>query len=330
MFNLVLSDMSIEPKRIDSLDKQADSEITIRGYDLDKVGVPPELRRKEWFLPVNEIVSDYCPTDRYLYLTKIAKEKAEPTWESFKGRVIDELYPDLLKALSIHVDHSDLATLQIREALESFKKTRLEEVQKSYEKEKKKLMNPPTGTEFTDFLKGVSKIIRYEIQLCSAIMDFRVSVKKDIRLESEFALLFPFVSKPKLLAPELGFSEGQEPDFIYANRVVCDVKTGKWRDFFLLTLAAYALAFENENKKPMNLGAIVNPVIDNDRNAPLYLNSEIVIIGDEYRKIVKTLRDKKLEFMKNARDPSKPKNDGLCTSCGFHNNSCWREKNDSD
>jgi len=330
MFNLVLSDMSIEPKRIDSLDKQADSEITIRGYDLDKVMVPPELRRKEWFLPVNEIVSDYCPTDRYLYLTKIVKETAEPTWERFRGKVIDELYPDLFKALSSYVEQSNLATLQIREALEDFKKSRLENVQKSYKKEKKKLMNPPTEGEFKDFLNGVSKIVRYETQLCSAILDYKVSMKKDIRVKSEFALLFPFVSKPKLSAPELGFSEGQEPDFIYANRVVCDVKTGKWRDFFLLTLAAYALAFENENKKPMNLGVIINPVLDNNRNVPFYLNSEIVIIGDEYRKIVKTLRDKKLEFMKNAKDPCKPEDEKPCISCGFHNNFCWRETNDSN
>jgi len=330
MFNLVLSDMSIEPKRIDSLDKQADSEITIRGYDPDKVGVPPELRRKEWFLPVNEIVSDYCPTDRYLYLTKIAKKSAEPTWERFKGKVIDELYPDLFNAFSSYIEQSNLATLQIREAFEGFKKSRLKKIRKSYEKEKEKLMKPPTETEFTDFLDGVGKIIRYEMQLCSAILDFKVSIKKDIRLKSEFALLFPFVLKPKLIAPELGFSEGQEPDFVYANRVLCDVKTGKWRESFLLTLAAYALAFENENKKPMNLGVVINPVFDKNRNVPLYLNSEIVIIGDEYRKTVKALRDKKLEFMKNAKDPSKPTDDKMCTSCGFHDNFCWRDKNGSD
>ena len=120
---------------------------------------------------------------------------------------------------------------------------------------------------------------------------------------------FPFIPKPKLIAPDLGFSEGAEPDFIYANRVICDVKTGQWRKSFFLTLAAYALAYENENKKPMNLGVVINPVLQSNRNVPLYRNLEIIIIDDRYRKIVKTLRDKKFELMKNAKDPSKPKDD---------------------
>ncbi len=330
MFNIALSDMAVEPKKIDKLDNLANSEITVRGYDIEKVGVPADLRRKELYLPVNMIVGDYCPNDRYLYLKKHKPElRPEPTWEVFKGRVVDELYSDLFKELSSYIEKSNSATLQIREELENFKAARIKKTQELFEKEKNKLMNTPTEVEFKSFLTGLSKIIRYEIQLCSAIMDFRVSTKKDINIKAEFSLLFPFIPKPKLKAPELGFSEGAEPDFIYRNRVICDVKTGQWRDSFLLTLAAYALAYENENKKPMNLGVIINPVLQSNRNVPLY-HAEIIIIEDRYRKIVKTLRDQKLEFMKNAKDPDKPKDEANCVSCGFHNNFCWRETNDTD
>ena len=330
MFNLVLTDMLVEPKKLDSLDKLANSEITIRGYELDKVGVPPELRRKELYLPVNMIVGDYCPNDRYLYLKKIDKTiKADPTWDGFKGNVVDELYNDLFKELSSYIEKSNSATLQIREELENFKAARIKKTQELFEKEKNKLMNAPTEVEFKGFLNGLSKIIRYEIQLCSAIMDFRVSTKKDINIKAEFSLLFPFIPKPKVIATDLGFSEGAEPDFIYGNRIICDVKTGQWRDSFLLTLAAYALAYESENKKPMNLGVIINPEVHSNRNVPLY-HAEIIIIEDRYRKIVKALRDKKLEFMKNAKDPNKPKDEANCVSCGFHNNFCWRETNGTD
>jgi len=56
MFNLALPDVSIEPKILDSLGMQADSEITIRGYELDKVGVPPELG-KVLFCPLRRMLS---------------------------------------------------------------------------------------------------------------------------------------------------------------------------------------------------------------------------------------------------------------------------------
>lgn len=323
MFDVVFSNFITDPRRMNDLDKRAHSEITIRGYDLNKVSVPSELKDKNWFLPVNLIVGDYCPTGRYLYLKKIKNEiKLESTWEMYTGKIIDSLYQNLFERFRDYLNKTKIGELCVREELQKFSEESLSEITKDIEKDKENIINFPKKEEVDSFLNDIKKILRYEVQLCSSIIDFKISIKEDINLKSEAALLFPFNFKVKFLASDLGFSKGVEPDFILANKVVGEIKTGEWQEFFNLALAAYALAYENEHKQDMNLGVIVNPILKKNRTVPLYLNSQVIIIEDRYRKAVLFLRNKKLEMMKRGEDPNIPKDKKSCYSCGYFNY-CW-------
>jgi len=323
MFSVVLSNLIENPQRMESLDNLAENQIKIRGYHLYKVVVPPELKRREWFLPVNLIAGEYCPTRRYLYLKKF-KENVKPklTWEAFQGKVVDDLYKSLFNEFYKYTNSTELKKLYVKEELENFQAPFLDKVQKEIERNKSSMLSTPEQEEIEGFIFSLKKILRYETQLCSSIIDFKISMKRDINLKAEIALLFPFNFKVKINAPDLGFSEGVEPDFIFAEKVMGDIKTGEWREFFNLTIAAYALAYENEHRRNMNLGVIINPTFTENRTVPCYPHSSIEIIEDRYRKAVLTIRDEKLEMMKSGEDPNTPSDETLCYSCGYFSH-CW-------
>lgn len=326
MFSIVFADL-MGPQKIDRLKEAAKSEISVRGYNINQVKVAPELKNDSWFLPINEIVSLYCPTNRYSYLKKyVSGAKIQLTWDIFKGRIIDNLYKDLYDEFIKHLDNSKLSNLFLKEYLEEFKDKSIDKLKKDIEKDKPKMLKAPNQQEINNFIKNIENMMRFEIELCSAIVDNRISIKEDINLNSEVKLLFPFVFKSKINAFDLGFSGGLEPDFIYKQMVVGEIKSGDWQDFFNLSCAAYALAYEFENNRNLDLGVILCPIFHKKRTVPLYYKSEIKIINDTYRKTVLLLRDRKISLMKEKRDPGIPKTKDDCPDgCGYLNY-CW-EKN---
>lgn len=327
MFSIAFSDL-MDPQKINNLSKTAKEEISIRGYDIARVKISPDLNNKSWFLPVNEIISSYCPTGRYTYLKRcVSDAKLELTWDSFKGRIIDNLYKDLFEAFSAYIQGIKINEFFISDKLDEFRKKKLEEIKKQIDKAKTKMIAAPKGDDIDEFIKDIKNLLRYETELCSSIMDHKISIKKDINLKSEAALLFPFIFKVKINAPDLGFAEGAEPDFIYRHRVIGDIKTGEWQDFFYLTCAAYALAYEHEHKQDLDIGVILNPIFHKQRTVPLYYNSEMLVIKDKYRKDVLLLRDKKIKLIKDQIDPKTPKNKSECPKgCGYLNY-CWGNSN---
>lgn len=327
MFSIVFTDLT-DPQKINNLSETAKGEISIRGYHIDRVKIDSDLKNKSWFLPVNEIISGYCPTDRYTYLKRFVPEaKLQLTWDSFKGRIIDDLYKELYEAFSTYVQGTEIKEFIISEELEKFGKNKLEKIKKKIDKDKNKMIESPEEDEITEFLINIKNLLRLETELCSSIIDHKISIKKDINLKSEVALLFPFIFKVKINAPDLGFTEGAEPDFIYRHMAIGDIKTGEWQDFFYLTCAAYALAYEFEHKKDIDLGVILNPIFHEQRTVPLYYNSELVVIKDKYRKDVLALRDKKINLIKNQKDPKTPANKSECPKgCGYLNY-CWGNNN---
>lgn len=328
MFSLAFSDL-MDPQKIDKLKQIAKDKITVRGYKIDQVAVDPALKNRSWFLPINEIVSDYCPSNRYSFLKKYMPQvKIQLTWESHKGRVIDNLYKDLYEKFCSYIDSANIRTIAIQEELRKYQVEVIDKIKSEIEKLKGKMISPPNSKEIGDFVRDLNKLLNLEIESCAAIMDHKISLKKDINLKSEIKVIFPFIFKTKINAIDLGFSEGLEPDFIYRLLVIGEIKCGEWREFFRLSCAAYALAYEFEHRSDLDLGVVLNPIFDENRTVPLYLNSEISIIDDRYRKTVLSLRDKKLALMKEKQDPGTPENKDKCPSgCGYLNY-CWGEEHE--
>lgn len=321
MFILSFRD-ALDPKKIEDLDRMADGQIRIRGYNVGKVKPSSDLSKKEFFLPVNEIVGDYCPTHRYSYIHKVESLSPKGTWAGLKGRIVDSIYAEMFEELTRYASSSHLKQLYVVENMNGYSKKAVDSARTEIAHRKDDLRNPPTDQEIDEFLKELSNMLRFESELCGTLFDYKVSSKEDIKLKSELVLLFPYNIKCKIAAADLGFSGSAEPDFIYSSKVIGDVKTGPWRNSFSLTLAAYALAYENETGKKMNLGVIINPIFTPTRTVPLHTRSEIQILDDVLRKAVLANRDQKLSMIKNKVKPPLPEQDVVCQPCGYYDQ-CW-------
>ena len=124
----------------------------------------------------------------------------------------------------------------------------------------------------------------------------------------------------------LGISSPSTPDFIIpAISAIGDIKTGfEFKDYYRLTAAGYALAYENEEGKgnDINLGLIYYfPTRQKDVSfAHLY----IFAIDDALRREFLDRRDEALLVMKNALStpkvvPAFAERDKYCNHCKYSN-----------
>src|SRR5437773_3443519 len=144
MFLLAYTDQTIEPNQIANLDTAADTAIKLRGYDVPRVAPPPELRKTDWFLPVSETVSDYCPTDRYSFWRKTGRQaELRPTWESFVGRVVEDTYLSFFKMAKERTEATALRDLVLSEMCNTFRKDFLDSIKSKAAELKGKMTFPP-------------------------------------------------------------------------------------------------------------------------------------------------------------------------------------------
>lgn len=312
----------ITSNRINDLERLADDKISIRGYNPEN-DIPVEFRNSNWFLPFNQIPIKYCPTDRYSYLHKYKPEiQQEPTWESFTGRILDDVYEKFIKQLHEYLNTTTLNNTNIIKDFEQFQTSFLIETESKLENIKPNIINFPDFSTIDNFMSLLDNIIQYEIQLSSAMLDYKISITKDLHLNSMPLILFPFVPKPSYTVTSFGISTNAQPDFIFDNKIMIDIKSPPWNDDYLNTLGGYALIHEKMNNENMNLGMIITPEFENRRNVPHYFNSEIILIDDRYRRTFLLRRLNLLEQMKSGIDPQIPQTNEHCTSCGYFNH-CW-------
>lgn len=313
---------SLTSNRIQQLEKSADDKIHIRGnnpiYD-----VPVDFRKPDWFVPFNHIPIKYCPTDRYSYLHKYAPNvKRQQTWESMSGKILDEAYDKFIKKLHEYLNTTTLQNIDIMRDFHTYRKDFIADTNSLIKKEQANIINFPDPIVVEKFNMLLEQTLRYETQLASALLDYKISIIKDISIKSMLLILFPFVPKPAYTVPSFGVSENAQPDFLFDNKIIIDVKSPPWREEYLNTLGGYSLIYEKMNNKHMNLGMIVTPEFADNRNVPHFFNSEIVLIEDKYRRAFLLRRQNLLEQMKSGKDPGIPDSDEKCKSCAYFNH-CW-------
>ncbi|MCK4552732.1 CRISPR-associated protein Cas4 [Candidatus Pacearchaeota archaeon] len=323
MYSVVLLDL-LSSKKLENLRKRAKEEIKLRGYT-DHLN--SDLSNESNFLPINEITGDYCPTWRYSWIKKFVKNpKKQITWPILQGRIIDNVYEKIIEYSSDSINNVKLEEMDLKKQLERNKQKIMEGVKKEIKKELRKINNAPKEEEIKNFIGNINKIIEFEHSICLALLSFKMSTKKDLRIRSEIKILFPISIKQKINGKDLGFSGSSEPDFLYREDVVGEIKSGGWRESFKLTCAAYALAYESEYNRDIDLMVIINPSFSKKRKTPLQENFTFEIISDVYRKAVFTRRDERIELIKKGNDPGTPKKDEKCIDCQYYP-FCWGRKN---
>ncbi len=313
---------NLNSNKIQELEKIAEDKIHIRGYR-PKNDVPADFRESALSVPFNQIPIKYCPTDRYAYLHKyVPKAKHEQTWEMLSGQILDKVYDKFIKKLHNYLNTVNLKNADIMTDFDSHSSNFMDYAEKLIKDKKAKIINSPSQPVIDDFILLLKQTLRYETQIASALLDYKISITKDINISLMSMNLFPFASKPSFTVSSFGITKSAQPDFLFDNKIIIDVKSPPWKDEYLNTLGGYALIYEKIYGKSMNLGMIVTPEFANKRNVPHFFNSEVILIEDRYRKAFLLRRQNLLEQMKTKKDPGKPDSDEKCRSCSYFNH-CW-------
>jgi len=192
------------------------------------------------------------------------------------------------------------------------------------------LIDPPTEVESDAFFDSLLNLTNYEATLVSAFLSYRISNIYGLNVATEFNILFPFSFKLRMTAPELGISGEAEIDFVIAQTILGEIKSEEWFNFYNIGLAAYALVYEFDRKRNVNLGVVVCPTFKRNRGLPMYNNTtNIKIISEVWRRAFIAKRNKRIQLVKSGKDPRTPDTDIECKGCGYYYE-CWQNENPVD
>lgn len=232
--------------------KDAINNISLRGYqNKAPVAIPADFITglKDGTLKplsVDSITNVFCPAKRDLYMSRVLNKEGKVNWGRRAGGVIDDF---VKKFTSQYKNDSTISRIKKYQCL-------LEKSSKyisvfSRKKEWVNLSKFKTCPEEDEnwLLRTLDYTLRHELMILrvSKILSRNDSKKIDIQ---EIRL------NPN--SKILGISSPSTPDFVIPKiSVIGDIKTGiEFKHHFRLAVAGYALAYENQFKKDMNLGIV--------------------------------------------------------------------------
>ena len=316
MFSVAFQE--ITERKTEHLKQDAEG-IKVRGFNPGSpVEVPADLKGKN--LPVHLLSNLYCPTDKYTYLYSIGKRPKIMTWLSFQGHAVENVYFHILREFKKQ-KFEKLAKKGVYDTTIAIGNKEITIVEEDIKKSiaKGKFLINPDREMINTFIDNLKRLVNYESLLASSLVEYRLSQKYEKSISTCIDFAFPFIIRPQFLhGYNLGFSEPVEADFIYNSKILGDIKTGEYRSFFQNTLAAYALAYENQNKTSMNFGTILNPDFSDDEVTINYEKARIVVIDDIMRKAFLVFRNDKLSKLKSGIVPNLAPIE-VCRNCRFYN-----------
>lgn len=295
--------------------------ITLRGYN-PRTWIPAELSHVT--LPVHTIAYSLCPTYRDVFLEVVEGKPRQSTWQRYCGRVIDEVYKLIhLKCEEYASQPRIVRTFDLHNYLLTEKDNIIGEAKGKYSHQLSSLSTAPSVSEVTSLDNQLAKIIRFEAELTSALMNFQIAKVQGANVKRIFDQYFDFNTDLAFRAPHQGFTSDATPDFLYKHRVVGDIKSGKWQEFFEQTVVAYALAYEEHTQENMDYGVIMHVEIPPSRQVPVHYKTRIEVLDDLKRRRYLAVRDRKLQIVATGIDPEKLQSSSECEpGCSFFRD-CW-------
>ena len=294
----------------------------MRGYDT-KSHLDPEFGPLR--LSVGDLCFDVCPTNRNIFVTRVQGHRAPPNEERARGKAIERLYFKTHESMKLcmttaksdgTLDSMD-PWVYLTERAQDLVSDALKFAEDKCDREDWLLVDQ------AKLQRDLSIILSFESHIVTTILQQRLSHLPQHTLDAYFEICMAFSLEPVLDGDPLGFSGPVRPDFVLDGLYLGDIKTGKWKDYMNLTLAAYALAYEFTNQQPINIGAIHNVRFKTNCPVPLHYDTKFRFIGNSLRSLFIQKRDSKLEVIRNEKDPGKP-NKAICkeNECPFLR-TCW-------
>ena len=296
--------------------KDAIKNVSIRGYSNEPPVVVTGafmLGLKEEKIPplsVGEITHLICPTRRDIYMGRVLRKEGKKTWGRTTGSILDLCF----RGFNNDYKNRDMNRVKkytsiIDESTDFISKKRAKWLSKLSEFKSVPEENPDW------MIKNLDYTLRYELIMLKVGQFLREGllshdIDNDLKINPD--------------CKKIGLSKGLKPDlFIAQVPAIGDIKSGhQFEDYFRLTAAGYALAYENEHgaNNDINLGVIYFfPKRQKDIS---FAHLHVFIIDDKLRQEFLNRRDDALKVLLDALGASKTIPDFVdrekhCINCKF-------------
>ncbi|MFP3898016.1 MAG: CRISPR-associated protein Cas4 [Dehalococcoidia bacterium] len=283
---------------------QAISRITLRGYKRDDpILLPAEFSHLKP-LSVDDIASLYCPTRRDLFLLKKRRLRGSAMWGRIAGPLIEQFCKGLID------EYENLFTDGARQSYESLKKL-IQSYSTQFVTGNARLINglrrhstSPTE-DVTRFVLVLEYTGRYELAMLGA----DCFLNGDATGAGPLLKRVPLEHKSIEISPDaraIGISSPSKPDFLISSlQAVGDIKSGgAFKEFYPLTCAGYAMAYENHHGSgnDINFGLIY--FVETHSRTVCAARSYAFVIDDELRREFLDRRNEAFGvLLRDAADP---------------------------
>lgn len=293
----------------------------LRGYN---VMLPPDLRAQP--ISVNLLATSFCPTDRNIYIERVLRAGHQDTeeWPRVAGREIHKLLQQLHSFAQQFVGdfaarQRSLRNFDICRAMMTFSGQYIVQVRERLSVDE----NYPRR-RINRLILHLQQIAAFEAIAAAALLNYRIA-RTEMgagALSQEMDALFDFRAiEQELHARWLGLTEPVTPDFLYRRRIIGDIKTGEIDGgpggVFELTCTAYAMAWEQEYREPIDWGVILHVSHNRRRNVPIYKGSQIYRLNTTARIRLLDKLEQKLRLIRDGQDPGYPGDREVCRGCVY-------------
>ncbi len=290
--------------------------ITIRGYKNETPTVVTGafmLGLKEERIPplsVGEIAHLICPTRRDIYMGRILKKKGKETWGRTTGNILDSCFR------GFNNEYKNKSMNRLKKYTSIINKSMGFISPKRARWLSKLSVFKSLPEENPDWMiKNLDYTLRYELVMLKTDQFFlegspTQNIDNDLKINPD--------------CKKIGLSKGLNPDlFIGQVPAIGDIKSGHhFEDYFRLTAAGYALAYENEYgvNHDINLGVVY--FLPTKQKDISFAHLHIFVIDDKLRQEFLNRRDDALNVLLDAKSqtqkiPNFADREKHCVNCKF-------------
>jgi len=270
-----------------------------------EVGVSKELRGWNWHqpplkpyfdnvkLPMYEVSSKYCPSNRDVYLRHVEKKYAAQSPRMALGKLFHGVVSDCLQSFRQRQNMSFETWWQ---------KVRWQEIAEKPE----------------NVIDCCRQVWEFTHKMCEAELA-ELSCSQPYATEQDLmSTAVPFLVEHKLSGELLGLSDVLSVDcFDYLKTIMFDLKvTGTKDEWHRLYSLGYALVFESIHEVPVDVCCTVYLNVENSK---ISVQKDLFFANDELRQWWIEERDRKLEIVAERKDPGKPENSQCKEYCPYFN-----------
>jgi CRISPR/Cas system-associated exonuclease Cas4 (RecB family) len=276
-------------------------------------------------ISVSDLAFDVCQTNRNLYLEKVIGVQTQADSNRAEGKAIEYVLFEAQRRVKEHVQ--EVASTSKLEGLDvaRYLRERSDEVVRSaigFARDHSRQL------DFNQLDMGrldarLRHLLLREGIYAGALLTQRVSKLREPKLFEYFQTAMDCAVEPTFAAPELGLRSPVKPDFAFMSSIPGDIKTGTWHEYLKLAVVAYVMAWEADRKVQVHGGYIHHIDFDAHSPIPLHFHTSYVPASPELRTLFVQKRDRKLEVLRDGKDPGRPPKQ-TCVDNGcpfiFH---CW-------